>query len=66
MGAPPDIHPVTDAMPPLPSRAPWVFVIVMALVLDAGCRAPLPPAGITVLLEAPPDSLDDRFAHTAH
>ncbi|RKG77653.1 ABC transporter substrate-binding protein [Corallococcus sp. CA049B] len=66
MDAPPDIHLVTDAMPPLPSRAARVSFIALALVLDSGCRAPAPPAGITVLLEAPPDSLDDRFALTAH
>ncbi|WP_343073522.1 ABC transporter substrate-binding protein [Pyxidicoccus fallax] len=31
-----------------------------------GCKAEPPADGITVLLEAPPDSLDDRFALTAN
>ncbi|WP_395844998.1 ABC transporter substrate-binding protein [Cystobacter fuscus] len=40
---------------------------VMALVvaLGSGCRAEPAPEGITVLIEAPPDSLDSRLALTA-
>ena len=42
MDVPPDIHLVTDAMPPLPSRAARVFFIALALALDSGCRDPAP------------------------
>ncbi|RYZ36929.1 MAG: ABC transporter substrate-binding protein [Myxococcaceae bacterium] len=67
MDVPPDIRSVTEAMPPLPFRAAVrVVSATLALLLYAGCREKAPPAGITVLLEAPPDSLDDRFALTAH
>jgi peptide/nickel transport system substrate-binding protein len=31
-----------------------------------GCRAEAPVDGVTVILESPPDSLDDRFALTAN
>jgi peptide/nickel transport system substrate-binding protein len=48
-------------MPPLLHRA----TLGLLLVLAAGCRPERPPDGITVLLEAPPDSLDDRFALAA-
>lgn len=37
----------------------------LVLALVAGCRSERPPDGITVLVESPPDSLDDRFALTA-
>jgi peptide/nickel transport system substrate-binding protein len=37
----------------------------LLLALAAGCRPEPAPDGITVLVEAPPDSLDDRFALTA-
>jgi peptide/nickel transport system substrate-binding protein len=37
----------------------------LLLALAGGCRAEPAPDGITVLVEAPPDSLDDRFALTA-
>ncbi|MDY7226910.1 ABC transporter substrate-binding protein [Hyalangium rubrum] len=47
-------------MPPL-HRA----FLGLCLVLAAGCRPERAPDGITVLLEAPPDSLDDRFALAA-
>ncbi|HYH98808.1 ABC transporter substrate-binding protein [Hyalangium sp.] len=42
-------------------RALWGLLLVVA----AGCRSEPPPDGITVLVEAPPDSLDGRFALTA-
>ncbi|WP_224361319.1 ABC transporter substrate-binding protein [Hyalangium versicolor] len=37
----------------------------MLLALAGGCLPEPPPDGITVLVESPPDSLDDRFALTA-
>ena len=37
----------------------------LVLALATGCRSELPLDGITVLVESPPDSLDDRFALTA-
>ncbi|MBN1207905.1 MAG: ABC transporter substrate-binding protein [Myxococcaceae bacterium] len=48
-------------MSPLHRRA----ALGLLLALVAGCRPERPPDGITVLVEAPPDSLDDRFALTA-
>jgi peptide/nickel transport system substrate-binding protein len=48
-------------MPPLLRRA----ALGLLLVLAAGCRPEQPPDGITVLIESPPDSLDDRFALAA-
>ncbi len=48
-------------MSPLLRRA----ALGLLLALSAGCRPERPPEGITVLIEAPPDSLDDRFALTA-
>ncbi|MCY1016782.1 ABC transporter substrate-binding protein [Pyxidicoccus sp. MSG2] len=59
-------------MPPLPTRALMRglrgrFVpCLLALFGTVGCRAESPVDGITVLLESPPDSLDDRFALTAN
>ncbi|KFE71544.1 ABC transporter substrate-binding protein [Hyalangium minutum] len=40
-------------------------VLGLLLALTAGCRPEPAPDGITVLVEAPPDSVDDRFALTA-
>jgi peptide/nickel transport system substrate-binding protein len=37
----------------------------LLLALTAGCRQERPTDGVTVLIEAPPDSLDDRFALAA-
>src|SRR5690348_16877637 len=37
----------------------------LVLALAAGCQSERPPDGITVLVESPPDSLDDRFALAA-
>ncbi|WP_163990534.1 ABC transporter substrate-binding protein [Pyxidicoccus caerfyrddinensis] len=59
-------------MPPLPTRALMRglrgrFVLCLpGLFGMVGCRAEPPAEGITVLLESPPDSLDDRFALTAN
>jgi peptide/nickel transport system substrate-binding protein len=41
-------------------------VLALLLALVPGCRPERLPEGITVLLEAPVDSLDDRFALTAN
>ena len=40
-------------------------VLGLVLALAAGCHSERPPDGITVLVESPPDSLDDRFALAA-
>jgi len=48
-------------MPPLTCRA----LLGLLLVLGASCR-PERPEGITVLIESPPDSLDDRFSLAAN
>jgi peptide/nickel transport system substrate-binding protein len=48
-------------MPPL--LRPVVLALLVALV--PGCRAERPPPGITVLIEAPPESLDDRLTLSA-
>ncbi|MFY0573146.1 ABC transporter substrate-binding protein [Cystobacter fuscus] len=55
-------------LPPLRSaHLGLVMALVMALAvtLGSGCRAEPAPEGITVLIEAPPDSLDSRLALTA-
>ncbi len=48
-------------MPP-PLR-PAVLALLVALA--SGCRAERPPPGITVLIEAPPESLDSRLTLSA-
>lgn len=48
-------------MPPLTCRT----LLGLLLVLGASCRPERPADGITVLIESPPDSLDDRFALAA-
>src|SRR5688572_26218665 len=48
-------------MSPLLRRA----ALGLLLAWVAGCRPERPADGITVLVEAPPDSLDDRFSLTA-
>lgn len=52
-------------MPPPLRRAALGLLFALAAALAAGCRPERPPDGITVLVESPPDSLDDRFALTA-
>ncbi|ATB31047.1 ABC transporter substrate-binding protein [Melittangium boletus] len=47
---------------PSPLRSAFLALLV---ALVPGCRAEPPPEGITVLIEAPPDSLDSRVALTA-
>src|SRR5690348_15365843 len=42
---------------------PVVLSLLVALV--SGCHAERPPPGITVLIESPPESLDDRFTLSA-
>ena len=44
---------------------PYRAAVCLLLAVAAGCRPEPAPDGITVLLESPPDSLDDRFALTA-
>lgn len=49
--------------------ARWLLFVAVSLAAlggSSGCRAEPPADGITVLLESPPDSLDDRFALTAN
>lgn len=41
-------------------------LLLCALLGMGGCRAQPQAGGVTVLLESPPDSLDDRFALTAN
>lgn len=48
---------------PWPRRA--ALTLALAVML-AGCRAERPAEGITVLLESPPDTLDDRFSLAAN
>ena len=46
---------------------PSLLLAVLLCALGApGCRKEPPAEGVTVLLESPPDSLDDRFALTAN
>ncbi|HZI12797.1 MAG TPA: ABC transporter substrate-binding protein [Myxococcus sp.] len=46
---------------------PSLLLTALLCALGApGCRTEPPAEGVTVLLESPPDSLDDRFALTAN